>query len=223
MRNDETVQIENVKNSCEALRFAISIRCKRFVFFGSIMEFDVFNHHPLELSSANTTMYSITKYAAHYLTAIIAESAPIEYVSATISNIYGPGEISKRFVYTMLTRMLAGEHIRLSSCQQPYDFIYIDDAVEQIKAIGRFGRDRCNYYIGNSEQRQLKYYVELMNEIVGQNAVLDFSTDTSGVVRDYYDKFSTEQTEKEFHLTPKISFEEGIQRTLAWITENRKK
>ncbi|MBE6817491.1 MAG: NAD(P)-dependent oxidoreductase [Ruminococcaceae bacterium] len=219
-RNDEYIQINNIRESCDAIHFASEIKARRFVFFASIMEYDIFNKAPLEMSPQNTTMYSLAKYAAHYFTNLIARRSEMEFITAIISNIYGPGEISKRFVYVMLNKMLQGDIINLSSCKQPYDFIYITDAIRQIRAVGESGKNFETYYIGNSQQRELRYYVEKMNRIVGKNAQLNYATDTSNVVYDYYAKFETNKVEKELHILPQVSFEEGIKKTLDWVKKN---
>ena len=219
LRNSEDVQLENIKFACDTINLAIKLKTKRYVFVGSIMEFDTFDFDPMDIKSKNTTFYSLSKYMAHYMTENIAERNDMSYVAAIIGNIYGPGERSKRFVYTMLNRMLKGEEIELSSCEQPYDFVYITDAVEQILAVGQNGRNYESYYIGNSKTKQLKEFVLEMNSIVNKNAILNFGAVNSPVKKDYYKKFDIQKIEREFGVHTKVSFSNGIKATLKWIKE----
>ena len=118
--------------------------------------------------------YSVSKYTADFMTQAIANNIGIEYVGIVISNIYGEGEESKRFINTTIKKMIKGESIELSSCEQLYDFIYISDAVRAIYLVAKAGMNNQRYYIGSIEQIPLKQYVIQMKEVCNSNSELLF-------------------------------------------------
>lgn len=217
-RFDETLQLSNVQHTCDAVKLAKKLNAKRFVFAGSIMEFEAINFVGADgATPAPANIYSTAKLTADYMAKIYCTDLKIDYINAVISNIYGVGEVSARFVNTMLKRMDDAQTIPLSKGTQTYDFIYIEDAVEIIYLAALNGTANNSYYIGNSSQRPLKEYVKEMNEIVGKNAVLDFGAFDSNNNFLSYKEFDTSKAERELGFVPKYTFSEGIKITLEWI------
>ena len=218
LRADERVQLENVQNTCDMVRYAAKNGAKRFVFAGSIMEYEAQKFvGGDEKRPAAATIYSTAKLTADYMAKALAAQLGIEYVNVLISNIYGPGERSARFVNTMLKKMHNGETCDLSSGVQLYDFIYVDDAVTAIELAGRSGANGGEYYIGNVEQKPLKSFVIEMNGIVNKGAVLNFgAVGSQGNFLDYTE-FSTHKLKDDLGFKPNYSFETGIRNTYEWL------
>ena len=218
VRFDEKTQLSNVQYTCDAVNLAKRINCKRFIFAGSIMEYEAINFVGSDDSfPAKGNIYSVAKLTADCMAKIFASNLGLDYINIIISNIYGVGEKSARFVNTMLKRMDNSEKISLSEGKQLYDFIYVEDAVDAIRLAAVNGKTNNNYYIGNSVQHPLREFVIRMNNIVGKNAILDFGAFPSNGNYLSYKEFETTKLENEFGFVPKYSFEEGIEKTLEWI------
>lgn len=222
VRFDEKIQLANVQYTCDAVCLAKKLNAKRFIFAGSIMEYEAINFVGTDNSfPAMANIYSTAKLTADYMAKIYATNLEIEYINIIISNIYGVGEVSARFVNTMLKRMDDSQVIPLSEGKQTYDFIYVADAVEAIRLAAINGKTNNNYYIGNSVLYPLREFVEKMNGIVGKNAKLDFGAFPANNNFLSYKEFDTAKLEKELGFVPRYSFEEGIKTTLEWIRNNR--
>lgn len=80
------------------------IGCQRFIGAGSIMEYEV------------EDMYKIK-----------AQTCGVDLIWGVITNAYGEGEISQRFINTTIKKMLRGEELKFTSATQNYDFIHVRD------------------------------------------------------------------------------------------------
>ena len=119
----------------------------------------------------------------------------------------------------MIKKMNSGEICELSEGKQMYDFIYIDDAVKAIELCGRAGKNKSEYYIGNSKQYPLREFVIKMNEIINNGSELRFGAVKSQGPFLSYQEFDTYKLEKEFNFRPDISFAEGVNNTLEWLVK----
>lgn len=215
---DINVQLANVRFSCDAIRTAKKIECQKFVFGASIMEYEVMKLMETELSADPRNIYRTAKIAAHYLTRIIASELAIEYNAAIISNVYGKGEISNRFINLTLRKMLKGEEIKFSAATQLYDFIYIDDAINMIVCIAEKGVNNRNYYIGSMKPRVLKDYIFDMRDCVNTSSELKFGESHEYVgISLNYDELDITAVYKDLNATPHYSFKEGIMCTIDWL------
>lgn len=217
-RGDYNLQIDNIKYSCNAVVSAHKINCKKFVYAGSIMEYESMSFVPQDGSSPGMGfIYSIAKQTAHHMTKTLAASFKIDFVSALISNIYGPGEESERFINTVINKFLKNEKMSFTSAEQLYDFIYITDAVYALYLIGPHGKNLTSYYIGNSEPRPLIEFIRRVYDSIKPDFNLVFGDLPSNGASLSYDEFDTSKLLVEFGFNPKTSFEVGVMETAEWI------
>lgn len=110
---------------------------KRFVLIGSWSEYAppagsegtlIAESHPLE--SGN--LYGAHKASAYLIAQARAAQLGMEFVSARLFNIFGPGENRDRLVPYCVRRLRAGRPVDLTSGEQKRDFVFIDDAVDAI-------------------------------------------------------------------------------------------
>lgn len=212
------VQLANVIYSCDAIRVAKRIKCQKFIFAASIMEYEVIKLMETEIPADPRNIYRTAKIAAHYLTRIIANELSIEYNAVILSNVYGKGEISNRFINLTLRKMLKGEEIKFSAATQLYDFIYIDDAINMIICIAEKGVNNRNYYIGSMKPKVLKDYIFDMRDCVNTSSELKFgeSHEYIGVSLNY-DELDITAVYKDLDIVPLYSFKEGIMCTIDWL------
>lgn len=220
-RADTSLQLANVEAACEAVRQARALHAGRFVFAGSIMEHECLQHVMKDGSNPGLgCIYSVAKLAADCMCKTVAASIDQPYVGLMLSNVYGPGELSPRFANTMIGRLLRGERLELTSCAQPYDFMYLDDALDAMEIVGENGERFKSYYIGNERQRALKEFVEIMQQEVNPSAELSFgSAPIDGIFLDY-EGIDTEALSRDFFFRPKVDFPEGVRRTMLWLEEH---
>lgn len=217
-RGDIEIQLANLQLTCRAVQLAQQTNCSKFVYAGSIMEYEALEYLNKDNAQPSINyLYSVTKLAADYYAKILLNDLNIDYCNALISNIYGAGEKSQRFVVQMCQKMLNNEQINLTQGTQLYDFIYITDAVRALEKIGKKGKKNTTYYIGNSKQRTLKDYVLMMKEYLNSSSILNFgAVDYVGAFLTYKE-FDTNKIYKDLDFSCEVDFKTGIQLTAEWL------
>lgn len=137
LRCDENVQLQNALWTARALRTADKMQCKKFVNAGSIMEKETYTAvYTQESKPGLPYIYGAGKLIARAICKPIANSLSIDLCWAVITNAYGIGELSPRFVNSTIRKIIANEPLQFTAATQNYDFIYIDDVARAFEAIG---------------------------------------------------------------------------------------
>lgn len=216
-RGDESCQLNNVRCACEAVRAAKRLGCSRFIFAGSIMEYEVEALMRTDAAPALSTMYSTAKKTADYLCRALSCELELPYVCALISNIYGPGETSPRLINTSIRKLLRGEETAFSSGEQLYDFIYVDDAARAFALLGSRGRANRVYYLGSEEPRPLRDFLTILRDTLAPGRELGLGKLSSSGVSLTYREFDRGALAADTGFAPAVSFREGVRRTAEWI------
>lgn len=222
MRSDEELQLLNVKYSCEAVRMAAKLGCRKFIFASSVMEYEIAKLMHEEISPSPSSQYCTAKITANYMCRTLANRLGLIYHAGVISNIYGPGEYSPRLVNTTIRKLLAKEHVSFSPGEQLYDFIYITDAARMFAAIGEKGKNNKTYYIGNVEPRPLKEFLSEIGRIAAPDQVLGFGELPFNGVSLSYKEFDTGSVYNDTGFRIEVPFAEGIKLTAEWIRSEEK-
>ncbi len=218
-RADTILQLQNVHTTCDAVRLSKRLGCGRFVNAGSIMEYEAIQYIAIDGSIPDMrNIYSTAKVAADFMAKTVAVKEEVFYINVIISNIYGVGEKSPRFLNTTLRKMLRNEKIELTHGRQYYDFIYVTDAVKQIVLAGKQGKVNSVYYIGNAQQRPLKEFVVEMKQVLHSDSELMFGKIPFSGAMLTYKEFDTSKLEK-MGFAPEVPFAEGVKLTGEWMLE----
>ena len=219
LRGDYKIQLENARWTCDAVIAAKELGCKRFIFAASIMEYECIEFMKASKLPELGMMYHTGKIAADFMARTLSASREIGYISAVISNIYGPGEKSPRFINNTIRKILKKEKILLTACTQMYDFIYITDAARAFYLIGEKGISGKKYYIGNISQRPLKEFLLEMREYFEEKVDFRFGEIPYKGVSLNCSQLDFDDLSKDTGFSPIVGFPEGIHTTKKWIED----
>lgn len=217
-RLDYELQLNNVKYTCDAIKLAQFLGCKKFIFPGSIIEYEY--KKALEKGLQNIglgNIYGVAKITARQMGEVLAKNMGIDFITTIISNIYGIGEKSDRLFKSTLRKLIKGEKASFTECEQMYDFIYIDDAVEAFYIIGDKGQSFKNYYIGNINPKPLKEFIREIGNCVDKDAKLGFGDISFDGVSLEFNEFDIYSLYSDFKFEPKVTFKEGVLKTKKWL------
>lgn len=219
-REDYECQVRNATLSVEIMKLAKQIGCSRFVFAGTIMEFEV-----SETIFAQGTkpkmpfIYGVGKSLAHQLCKPIANQIGIDLLWAYITNAYGVGEMSPRLINTTIRKCINKEPLEFTSGTQNYDFVYVDDVAHAFYLIGEKGIANKSYLIGSGNAKPLKEFLSTLVKICDENARPLFGNIPFTGVNQSLELFSIKEIQCDCGYQPRVSFEEGIKKTYQWIKE----
>ncbi len=220
LRADENIQVKNAMWTVNCLRVANKIGCKKFICAGTIMEYEV--HAAIYEQGSKPGMpyiYGVGKVLAHELCKPIANQLGIELVWAYITNAYGVGEKSPRFINTTLMKIINKEPLEFTAATQNYDFVYIDDVANAFYLMGMYGKPNKGYIIGSGDAKPLKDFINEMCKATGSNSVPLFGNVPFTGVNIDLDTFSIEELKKDCGFKAKVSFAEGTKKTIEWLKE----
>ena len=224
LREDYVCQVENATLTVELMKFAKSVGCSRFVFAGTIMEFET--NEAIYSQGTKPQMaylYGVGKSLAHELCKPIANKIGIDLVWGYITNTFGVGELSPRLINSTIRKCIHHEELNFTSGTQNYDFIYIDDVAKAFYLLGEKGKANKSYMIGSGQAKPLKEFLTILVKTCDKNAVPNFGNIQFTGVNQSLDTFSIKEIENDCGFKPQISFEEGIRRTYEWLKKEENK
>jgi UDP-glucose 4-epimerase len=217
-RCDEMIQLNNALMTAKCLREAAAIGVKRFVCAGTIMEFET-NQVTYEQGSrpGMPYIYGAGKTIAHEICKPIANDLHIDLVWAYITNAYGVGESSPRFINSTLRKIIRGESLEFTSGVQNYDFVYVTDVARAFRVLGENGFANKGYVIGSGNAKPLRLYIkEILDEYKPNMAVKFGNVPYTGIMTPI-ENFSTKDLVNDCNFVPEVSFIEGIRRTYEYL------
>lgn len=223
LRSDIQVQLNNVKYTVDSINVSKKLNAKRIVCAGSIMENEALavtnnqGYIPGEIYVNGSGIYGSCKYAAHSLAVTTAADIGVDLVWAKITNTYGVGERSKRFINTTLKKILNGEPLKFTSGEQNYDFVYVDDVARAFRLIGENGKSFCSYLIGSGDPKPLKEYILEIKDVLASDRDFEFGDIPFTGANLSLEEYDISLTEKDTGFKATIPFSEGIKRTMEWL------
>lgn len=215
---DYELQICNVKASIKAIEAAKIMGCKRFIGAGSLHEAECQKELVLPLEVTNQgNAYKIAKLAAHYYCKLRASALQIEFIWPILTNAYGSGENSGRFINYFIQTLLKNQEPELTKADQLYNFIYITDAVRAFRMIAEKGISFQSYIIGTEDVRPLKEFLLEAQNLINSAVPLGFGKKTfSGVYLDKKDLYC-DRLFQEIGFRTEVPFWRGIEKTVKWL------
>ncbi|MDO5521890.1 MAG: NAD(P)-dependent oxidoreductase [bacterium] len=220
-RFDYALQMRNALDCVKCLKAAKEIGCKRFVGAGSIMEKEVDAVMQQQGSRPGMAyIYGMGKLIAHYMCKTIAADIGIDFLWPLITNTYGIGERSPRFINTTISKAVNGEPLEFTSGVQNYDFVYVDDMAKAFYLIEEKGIPFHEYVIGSGLARPLKEFIIEMLDTIEYKQSVSFGSQKYTGVNLALETFDTRNLLLDTGFLTEISFTEGIRRTKEWMEQN---
>lgn len=209
-------QLQNVMYAENAVRLASKIGCKTFLAIGSQAECGIVNGCITASTPDNPrTAYAIAKVITYSKCLSLCELYKMKFCWPRLLSAYGPYDRKHTLIMTCLQAGMEKKEVELTSGEQIWDYIYVDDVAECLFAICKNGKHGKRYPIGSGIGRSLKSYIIDVARITKNRNIM------TGVGKRAYSKdqvmnLVADISELTFDTgwVPQIDFEDGIKRTL---------
>lgn len=217
-RIDYNLQMKNAINTVEIMKGAKEVGCTRFVCAGSIMEKEV----SVAVSARETKpgmayIYGMGKMIAHAMCKSVAADIGIDLLWPMITNAYGVGEFSPRFVNTTIRKIIAKEPLQFTSGTQNYDFVYVTDVAKAFYLVAEKGVPFCEYMIGSGSAKPLREFITEMTSALDPTNPPIFGDVPFTGTNMPLSTFDISDLQKDTGFKPEISFAEGTKLTMDWL------
>ena len=165
-------QLKNVSYSANAVKIAKKLNCIKFVNSGSMEEAFVEkyldNNWKIAEYHSNQGAYAVSKLSSRDMCLMVAYIEKIDYIHTRFSAVYNKDFSLKGYICSSLKRVLNGDPVSPPQNDQLFDLISIEDLAKSFYLIGRYGRNKANYFIGTGEPLTLvDYFSKLENSLKG--------------------------------------------------------
>lgn len=217
-RADYALQMQNVKSTVDCVKAAKELGCTRFIGAGSIMEYEMEDStHTQGNMPSPYYIYSLGKFVAHSMSKIVAAEIGIDLLWPMITNAYGVGELSPRFVNTTLRKMINNNPLEFTAGTQNYDFVYVSDVAKAFYLVAKCGKPFCEYMIGSGNARPLKEFILEMQQACAPEQQIHFGdVPYMGTILPL-STYSIKALQEDCGYKPEVSFAEGTRKTMEWL------
>jgi len=154
-------QIVNAVNSANAVKVAKKMGCSTFVNAGTLEE--TFIEQSLNEGvpyTSDQTNYALSKLAARDLCKITSYLEKIDYVHTRLSIPLSPELEKGGYIASTLKLIIKGDKFESPNNKRLFDIICINDVAAAYYAIGKYGKNQSDYFIGTSKPIMLSHFFE---------------------------------------------------------------
>jgi dTDP-glucose 4,6-dehydratase len=200
---------------------------------------DVSHHHDFdpagslilhERSPINPkSIYATAKVAADFLTMNYHDAYGIPGVVTRMFNNYGPRQNPRYVTGTIITQALTRPEIELGALEPLRDFCFCTDGVRGHLTVAAKGIPGNHYVYGQGKNISMADWTSLIIELgvrhgywdADRHVVTNEARLRPGVTDVMALRVGYEKLNKETGWEPKVSWEEGLLRTIEWYAANR--
>jgi UDP-glucose 4-epimerase len=164
------------------------------------------------------TAHGISKLAVEKYLALHEQLYGLDYRVLRVTNAFGPFQIPRKnlgLVAALISRGLAGERIEIwGDGSVVRDYVFVSDVVDALEAaaVDRGGARIFN--IGTGQGRSVREVIAAVETQLATRLRIDWTSARSGDVPTSV--VSIERARTCLGWTPKTSFEDGMNQTIAW-------
>jgi dTDP-glucose 4,6-dehydratase len=174
------------------------------------------------------SVYATSKVAADFLTMNYHDAFGLPGVVTRMFNNYGPRQNPRYITGTIITQALTRETIELGQLDPMRDFCFCTDGVRGHLMVAARGIPGDLYVYGQGKNISMREWAELILRIGREQGYWETRELAStperyrpGASEVMALRVGYEKLNRETGWEPRVSWEEGIAKTIAWYAENR--
>ena len=164
--------------------------------------------------------YSASKASADHLVRAYYDTHKLPITISNCSNNYGPYQFPEKLIPLFITNLIEGKQLRVyGKGENVRDWVHVQDHNEAIDLIlhkGKLGETYC--LGGDAEVKNIEITKLILKEFGMGDEMIDYVEDRKG--HDFRYAIDFTKIKNELGWEPKISFEEGLKKTVEWYKEN---
>jgi len=224
LRNDLDMQMINVNMTLDCMKLAIAIGIKKIIFPGSTNEY-LYYGKPLNKDAVPSpnNAYGAAKIALRYLCSDYATRNNIEFVYTIIAGIYAADRRDNNVIFYTIDKLLKREKPSLTKLEQLWDYVYVDDVMSALVAVGKKGKGGKVYAIGHGDNWALSNYIKIIHQKIDPSLPLGIGEIPYADEKLPCSCIDLTDIERDTGFKPQVDFEEGITKVINQIQSDMEK
>ncbi len=223
--NPRDVVATNVGGTLNFLTAAVELDVGRIIVtstsevFGSAQYVPIDEKHPLQPQSP----YAATKIAADKLAESFYATYKLPVVILRPFNTYGPRQSMRAVVPTIINQILAGDEVGLGNLDPTRDLTYVDDTVEGfIRAAIASDIEGESINLGVGSEISIGDLAKTISRLMGKELNLHQEEKRQRSKSSEVQRLLSNNAKARglLNWTPRVSLEEGLQKTIVWMETN---
>jgi NAD dependent epimerase/dehydratase len=209
----------NILNACREYGVEKIVHTSTSEVYGTARYTPIDEDHPLQGQSP----YSASKIGADKLAESYYLSFNLPVAILRPFNTYGLRQSARAVIPTIITQALLNERIKLGSLEPTRDLTYISDTVEGfIKEVESKNSTGQVINLGTGEETSIGDLVKKVGDIIGKELKIEHDSARVRPERSEVGRLISNNTKAKRILDwkPKVSLEEGLKKTIDWISKN---
>lgn len=215
----------NIEGSVNVLQAARELETERVIctstseVYGTAQYIPIDENHPLQGQSP----YSASKIAADKMAEAYHLSFGIPVVVVRPFNTYGPRQSTRAIIPTIITQAIATSDVRVGSLLPTRDFNFVADIVEAFISSAAV-RDAIGQVInfGTGTEISIGQLADTLGRLLGKELHLIHESQRLRPENSEVERLCADATRARKLLAwePRISLEDGLRQTIAWMERN---
>lgn len=179
---------------------------------------------------APTSPYSASKAGSDHLVRAWGHTYGLPVLITNCSNNYGPYHFPEKLIPLMILNALEGKPLPVYGAgENVRDWLFVEDHAEALLHVAKHGAPGEGYNVGGRSERRNIDVVEAICDLVDEcvplsegrrrRELIAFVPDRPG--HDLRYAIDSSKIERELGWRPRVTFEDGLRRTVAWYLANR--
>lgn len=183
-----------------------------------------------ETSYDPNSPYSASKASSDHFVRAYGETYGMPYIISNCSNNYGPNQFPEKLIPLFINNILHGKALPVyGDGNYTRDWLFVIDHAEAIDLIFHKGRIKDTYNIGGFNEWKNIDLIRLLCQQMDDKlerpkgtseALITYVKDRPG--HDLRYAIDANKIKNELGWVPSVTFEEGLEKTIAWYLENEK-
>ena len=166
--------------------------------------------------------YGATKAAISLAASVFSNTYELPICTLRLFSPYGYFEDSRRFIPTLIQRVIDGKIAELSNPNYVRDFIFIADVIDVFMHILSSKKKYSGVLnIGSGKQYTLKQVVEEIKLLSKGKLKAAWNNRSSNQLEPNFWKADISHTKKVFNWKPTTTLRQGLKKTYQWMLENK--
>lgn len=164
--------------------------------------------------------YSASKASSDHLVRAYSDTFGLEHTITNCSNNYGPYQFPEKIIPLFFANAMEDKPLPIYGTGKAVrDYLYVDDHCEAIALVLEKGKANETYCVGgDSEKNGIEMAETILNILGKPKSLMTYVKDRPG----HDMRYAIDHTKitKELGWKPRVTFEEGMKKTLQWYKDN---